>query len=339
MIKSVVAVILGGGAGSRLSPLTSTRSKPAVPIAGKYRLVDIPISNCLNSDIGRMYPDASSNFSDSTQQLTKLLQLTKAWRTKRGVPSKIGLYQFPHLPKDPYVAWGLSGGSVVALQSSGWNDTVFPKGTTLTNDSDVLGGFFGWYTPEETANLKNRIRLEYRKRYEPVGKECEVVMPEIFDYRSSELQSDTTNEYYKAWHKEILNLAFDLKTKRAWGVVFGEDNPPALENADIIPLITPVYMGTSVTGGISFGDPFTLQTGTLFDHDKINFNSIDWIRDEYLRPPGRTPAKIQGMSVWNPYLGRGLSANRTPVSADFERLWVNKWLNADSGLGLNMDIS
>jgi glucose-1-phosphate adenylyltransferase len=55
MIKSVVAVILGGGAGSRLSPLTSTRSKPAVPIAGKYRLVDIPISNCLNSDIGRMY--------------------------------------------------------------------------------------------------------------------------------------------------------------------------------------------------------------------------------------------------------------------------------------------
>ena len=55
MIKNVVAVILGGGAGSRLSPLTSTRSKPAVPIAGKYRLVDIPISNCLNSDIGRMY--------------------------------------------------------------------------------------------------------------------------------------------------------------------------------------------------------------------------------------------------------------------------------------------
>ena len=43
MIKSVAAVILGGGAGSRLSPLTSTRSKPAVPIAGKYRLVDIPI--------------------------------------------------------------------------------------------------------------------------------------------------------------------------------------------------------------------------------------------------------------------------------------------------------
>jgi glucose-1-phosphate adenylyltransferase len=53
--NSVVAVILGGGAGTRLYPLTSSRSKPAVPIAGKYRLVDIPISNCINSNISRMF--------------------------------------------------------------------------------------------------------------------------------------------------------------------------------------------------------------------------------------------------------------------------------------------
>lgn len=53
--KSVLAVILGGGAGSRLYPLTASRSKPAVPIAGKYRLVDIPISNCINSNINRMF--------------------------------------------------------------------------------------------------------------------------------------------------------------------------------------------------------------------------------------------------------------------------------------------
>lgn len=53
--KSVIAVILGGGAGSRLYPLTAARSKPAVPIAGKYRLVDIPISNCINSSINRIF--------------------------------------------------------------------------------------------------------------------------------------------------------------------------------------------------------------------------------------------------------------------------------------------
>ena len=52
---SVLSVILGGGAGTRLYPLTASRSKPAVPIAGKYRLVDIPISNCINSGINRMF--------------------------------------------------------------------------------------------------------------------------------------------------------------------------------------------------------------------------------------------------------------------------------------------
>ncbi len=51
----ILSVILGGGAGTRLYPLTANRSKPAVPIAGKYRLVDIPISNCLNNGIGRMF--------------------------------------------------------------------------------------------------------------------------------------------------------------------------------------------------------------------------------------------------------------------------------------------
>ena len=55
MSKSILAVILGGGAGTRLYPLTASRSKPAVPIAGKYRLVDIPISNCINSNINRMF--------------------------------------------------------------------------------------------------------------------------------------------------------------------------------------------------------------------------------------------------------------------------------------------
>lgn len=54
-MENVLAVILGGGQGSRLYPLTRSRSKPAVPIGGKYRLVDIPISNCLNNNIRKIY--------------------------------------------------------------------------------------------------------------------------------------------------------------------------------------------------------------------------------------------------------------------------------------------
>ena len=53
-LNEILAVILGGGRGARLYPLTQMRSKPAVPIAGKYRLIDIPISNCINSEIFRI---------------------------------------------------------------------------------------------------------------------------------------------------------------------------------------------------------------------------------------------------------------------------------------------
>ena len=54
-MPDVIGIILGGGEGSRLQPLTRDRSKPAVPLAGKYRLVDIPISNCINNGINRIY--------------------------------------------------------------------------------------------------------------------------------------------------------------------------------------------------------------------------------------------------------------------------------------------
>jgi len=53
--NEVLALILGGGQGTRLFPLTHHRSKPAVPIGGKYRLIDIPVSNCLHADIRRIF--------------------------------------------------------------------------------------------------------------------------------------------------------------------------------------------------------------------------------------------------------------------------------------------
>jgi glucose-1-phosphate adenylyltransferase len=65
----VLSIILGGGQGSRLYPLTADRSKPAVPIAGKYRLVDIPISNCINSGIKRMYVLTQFNSASLNQHI------------------------------------------------------------------------------------------------------------------------------------------------------------------------------------------------------------------------------------------------------------------------------
>jgi len=74
--KSVVAVILGGGAGSRLYPLTVNRSKPAVPLAGKYRLVDIPISNCINSSINRIFVLTQYNSASLNKHIKNTYQFS-----------------------------------------------------------------------------------------------------------------------------------------------------------------------------------------------------------------------------------------------------------------------
>jgi glucose-1-phosphate adenylyltransferase len=74
--KSLVAVILGGGAGSRLYPLTANRSKPAVPLAGKYRLVDIPISNCINSSINRIFVLTQFNSKSLNQHIKNTYQFS-----------------------------------------------------------------------------------------------------------------------------------------------------------------------------------------------------------------------------------------------------------------------
>ncbi len=74
-MKRVLAIILGGGAGTRLYPLTKMRAKPAVPLAGKYRLIDIPISNCINSSINKMYVLTQFNSASLNRHLTQSYNL------------------------------------------------------------------------------------------------------------------------------------------------------------------------------------------------------------------------------------------------------------------------
>ena len=70
-MKRVLAIILGGGAGTRLYPLTRLRAKPAVPLGGKYRLIDIPISNCINSEIQRIYVLTQFNSASLNRHITR----------------------------------------------------------------------------------------------------------------------------------------------------------------------------------------------------------------------------------------------------------------------------
>lgn len=70
-MKRTLAIILGGGAGTRLYPLTKQRAKPAVPLAGKYRLIDIPVSNCINSEIFKIYVLTQFNSASLNRHITR----------------------------------------------------------------------------------------------------------------------------------------------------------------------------------------------------------------------------------------------------------------------------
>ncbi len=77
MSTDTLAIILGGGQGSRLFPLTATRSKPAVPIGGKYRLIDVPISGCLHADIRRIFVLTQFNSASLNRHISNTYQLDR----------------------------------------------------------------------------------------------------------------------------------------------------------------------------------------------------------------------------------------------------------------------
>src|SRR3989442_12245258 len=74
---NLLAIILGGGAGSRLFPLTQQRSKPAVPVGGKYRLVDIPISNCINSDVLKIFVLTQYNSASLNRHIAQTFRFSQ----------------------------------------------------------------------------------------------------------------------------------------------------------------------------------------------------------------------------------------------------------------------
>ena len=76
-MNDVLTIVLGGGRGTRLFPLTHQRSKPAVPIGGKYRLIDIPLSNCLHAGLKRIFVLTQFNSASLNRHITKTYQLDR----------------------------------------------------------------------------------------------------------------------------------------------------------------------------------------------------------------------------------------------------------------------
>jgi glucose-1-phosphate adenylyltransferase len=95
-VKRVLAIILGGGAGTRLFPLTKMRAKPAVPLAGKYRLIDIPVSNCINSGINKIYVLTQFNSASLNRHISQTFNLSSGFG--QGFVEVLAAQQTPDSP-------------------------------------------------------------------------------------------------------------------------------------------------------------------------------------------------------------------------------------------------
>lgn len=96
--KSVLGIILGGGAGTRLYPLTKKRAKPAVPLGGNYRLIDIPLSNCINSNVIKIYVLTQFNSASLNRHLANAFSNNMGSFKSRGFVEVIAAQQSPENP-------------------------------------------------------------------------------------------------------------------------------------------------------------------------------------------------------------------------------------------------
>lgn len=94
-MDNVLSIILGGGAGTRLYPLTKKRAKPAVPLGANYRLIDIPVSNCINSDINKVYCLTQFNSASLNRHLAQAYNTNIGTHTRQGFVEVLAAQQSP----------------------------------------------------------------------------------------------------------------------------------------------------------------------------------------------------------------------------------------------------
>lgn len=98
LLQSVLGIILGGGAGTRLYPLTKKRAKPAVPLGANYRLIDIPVSNCLNSNVSKIYVLTQFNSASLNRHLSRAYASNMGGYKNEGFVEVLAAQQSPENP-------------------------------------------------------------------------------------------------------------------------------------------------------------------------------------------------------------------------------------------------
>jgi len=316
-MKRVLAIILGGGAGTRLYPLTKMRAKPAVPLAGKYRLIDIPISNCINSGINKMYVLTQFNSASLNRHLTQSYNLSSGFG--QGFVEVLAAQQTPESPSwfegtadavrkyqwlfqewdvDHYLI--LSGDQLYRMDYSTFVDHHISTGAdvsigALPVDAAQAEGFGLMHTNEH-----GRIR-EFREK--PKGEELKAMW--VDNSRLGLSADEALKRPYLASMKIYVfsrDTLFDLLAKNPTATDFGKELiPEALKRGDHLQS----FLFDDYWEDIGTIGAFYEANLALTDQPNPAFSFYDEQFPIYTRPRYLPPSKMLDAQVTQSIIGEG----------------------------------
>ncbi len=316
-MKRVLAIILGGGAGTRLFPLTQTRAKPAVPLAGKYRLIDIPISNCINSGINKMYVLTQFNSASLNRHLSQsynlsagfgqgFVEVLAAQQTPsspswfEGTADAVRKYQwlFQEWDVDQYLI--LSGDQLYRMDYSLFIDHHIKTGADLTVgalpvDAAQAESFGLMHTDDD-----GRIR-EFREK--PKGKALEAMQVDT-SLMGLSAEEAARRPYLASMGIYVFSrdTLFDLLSKNPNFTDFGKEIiPAALERGDRLQ----TYLFDDYWEDIGTIGAFYEANMALTDQPNPAFSFYDEKFPIYTRPRYLPPSKLLDSQVTQSIIGEG----------------------------------
>ncbi len=316
-MKRVLAIILGGGAGTRLFPLTQTRAKPAVPLAGKYRLIDIPISNCINSGINKMYVLTQFNSASLNRHLSQsynlsagfgqgFVEVLAAQQTPsspswfEGTADAVRKYQwlFQEWDVDQYLI--LSGDQLYRMDYSLFIEHHIKTGADLTVgalpvDAAQAESFGLMHTDDD-----GRIR-EFREK--PKGKALEAMRVDT-SLMGLSAEEAARRPYLASMGIYVFsrNTLFDLLTQNPNFTDFGKEIiPAALERGDRLQ----TYLFDDYWEDIGTIGAFYEANMALTDQPNPAFSFYDEKFPIYTRPRYLPPSKLLDTQVTQSIIGEG----------------------------------
>jgi len=316
-MKRVLAIILGGGAGTRLYPLTKMRAKPAVPLAGKYRLIDIPISNCINSNINKMYVLTQFNSASLNRHLTQsynlsapfgqgFVEVLAAQQTPdspswfEGTADAVRKYQwlFQEWDVDEYLI--LSGDQLYRMDYSLFVEHHRSNGADLTVaalpvDADQAEGF-GLMRTDNDGNIK-----EFSEK--PKGDSLKAMAVDTSRFGLSK-ESATKRPYLASMGIYVFSreTLFDLLNKNPKHKDFGKEViPEALGRGDVLKS----YVFDDYWEDIGTIGAFYDANLALTEQPTPPFSFYDEKFPIYTRPRYLPPTKLVDAQITDSIIGEG----------------------------------